>query len=118
MSLRRTFWIIIMFIGFALISTNLWIIYITISFGLLILLFVMSEKLGLGDRTERASRYISDQVKQLVLDRQGHKCANPTCGNEEHLQFHHSIPISQGGTSDIMNIIAICPNCHSELTYG
>jgi hypothetical protein len=37
---------------------------------------------------------------------------------EPYLEVHHVVPLSKGGTDDLKNTIAICPNCHRELHYG
>jgi len=33
-------------------------------------------------------------------------------------QFHHIVPISEGGTSDEENLILLCPNCHKKAHSG
>ena len=33
-------------------------------------------------------------------------------------QFHHIIPIAQGGTNDEENLILLCPNCHALAHAG
>ena len=31
-------------------------------------------------------------------------------------EVHHIVPLSQGGTHDEMNLMALCTSCHSEIT--
>lgn len=39
------------------------------------------------------------------------KCA--ICSkNTEHLEFHHIIPKSRGGSDDVSNLIRLCSECH------
>ncbi len=37
---------------------------------------------------------------------------------EPYLEVHHIKPLSEHGSDDIENTIALCPNCHRELHYG
>ena len=34
-----------------------------------------------------------------------------------YLEIHHLIPLSKGGTDDLENTVALCPNCHRKLHY-
>ena len=31
-------------------------------------------------------------------------------------EVHHIVPLSQGGTNDITNLMSLCKECHSEIT--
>ena len=44
----------------------------------------------------------------------------PFCGEDDvsTAEFHHIIPISEGGTNEFENLIYICANCHSKVTQG
>ncbi len=35
-----------------------------------------------------------------------------------YLEIHHIIPLKDGGSDTIDNVIALCPNCHREKHYG
>jgi len=37
---------------------------------------------------------------------------------EPYLEVHHIKELSQGGTDSILNVAAICPNCHARVTHG
>ncbi|MHB2155765.1 HNH endonuclease [Calditrichota bacterium GD2] len=37
---------------------------------------------------------------------------------EPYLEIHHIIPLSEGGSDTIDNVIALCPNCHRKRHYG
>lgn len=39
-----------------------------------------------------------------------HQCA--FCGSGEHLEEHHMIPLSMGGTNDERNLVFLCNDCH------
>ncbi|NOR71292.1 MAG: hypothetical protein GQ532_16600 [Methylomarinum sp.] len=38
--------------------------------------------------------------------------------NEPYLEVHHLKRLSDGGSDQISNVVAICPNCHRELHSG
>jgi hypothetical protein len=56
---------------------------------------------------------ISDQIRQDVLTEAGYKCANPTCQTTLALDHHHIVHVSESGTNEISNLLALCPTCHS-----
>lgn len=33
-------------------------------------------------------------------------------------ELHHIIPISEGGSNEMENLILLCPNCHKEADVG
>ena len=35
-----------------------------------------------------------------------------------YLEVHHLLRLADGGTDQITNAVAVCPNCHRELHYG
>ena len=37
------------------------------------------------------------------------------CGHNKVLDYHHIIPISKGGSNKKLNILVLCPNCHTLL---
>jgi DNA-binding XRE family transcriptional regulator len=38
--------------------------------------------------------------------------------NMPYLEAHHIKPIELGGTDELDNLLALCPNCHKKLHYG
>lgn len=40
----------------------------------------------------------------------GTKCVN--CGNEEYIEYHHIVPLKNGGTNNLGNIVPLCQKCH------
>ncbi|MEK6861459.1 MAG: HNH endonuclease signature motif containing protein [Nanoarchaeota archaeon] len=62
---------------------------------------------------EKGERYISEEVKRKVLERQGGTCALCQEDRTGLLEFHHKKAVSLGGTSEAKNIVALCPTCHS-----
>ena len=61
---------------------------------------------------------ISQKVKELVWDRDEHKCiicgryVPKTCANA------HFIKRSQGGLGIPENVVTLCPQCHYEEDFG
>lgn len=56
------------------------------------------------------SRYISNETKMLVLQRDDHKCQH--CGSNEKLEFDHIVPVSGGGNSEADNLQLLCRSCN------
>lgn len=56
-------------------------------------------------------------IREAVLFRDGHKCQNPNCkNNEKHpiLEVHHIVYRSEGGTDSANNLITLCTKCHTS----
>lgn len=53
---------------------------------------------------------IPDDVKQLVMTRDGHRCVH--CGRRSELQFDHVIPHAMGGSSAAENLQVLCGPCN------
>lgn len=61
---------------------------------------------------------VTVDIKQQVLHETGFQCANPNCRATLTLDIHHLVPVSDTGTNDPANLIALCPNCHSRYHRG
>jgi len=60
---------------------------------------------------EAKKSFIPEAVKFDVLNRQNRRCA--MCGRFLRIyEFDHMVPVALGGTSDVNNIQALCPECH------
>lgn len=55
------------------------------------------------------------ELREIVLDKYGYCCS--ICGNSGDVDIHHKIPIKDGGTNEIENLIAVCRNCHEKLHH-
>ena len=51
-------------------------------------------------------------VKRAVLQEAGFKCANPACQAILTLDVHHLHYVSDGGSNDPDNVLALCGHCH------
>lgn len=54
-----------------------------------------------------------DDIKDTILKKYGYKCS--ICGKTNNLQMHHKIPIKDGGTNDLFNLIPLCKDCHEKI---
>lgn len=61
------------------------------------------ESLNLGRKT----RTISPALRRHVISRD-HACAVDGCTSRYRLQVHHRIPWSQGGRTDVDNLVTLC----------
>src|SRR5690554_4303395 len=61
---------------------------------------------------ETSERHISQEVKNLVWNRDNGKCVQ--CGSNEKLEFDHIIPFSKGGSNTYRNIQLLCEKCNRE----
>ncbi len=57
-----------------------------------------------------ANRHISQQVKDLVWNRENGRCRE--CQSNERLEFDHIIPFSKGGSNTYRNIQLLCEPCN------
>lgn len=61
---------------------------------------------------ETSDRHISQEVKDLVWNRDNGRCVQ--CGSNEKLEFDHIIPFSKGGANTYRNIQLLCEKCNRE----
>ena len=66
------------------------------------------QVIGIG----RASRQIPGWLRDLVYHRDGYHCQHPGCRHTRWLQIHHITPWSEGGTTDLDNLILLCGYHH------
>ncbi len=65
----------------------------------------------------RTHRLATTRQRTAVLDRQDGRCAAPGCRNT-HLQVHHVVWWSNGGPTDLDNLIGLCSRCHHLVHRG
>ncbi len=53
-----------------------------------------------------------DQARAVALDIAGWSCEK--CGSFDNLSVHHKMPLSQGGTNEISNLVVLCKTCHEK----
>jgi hypothetical protein len=65
-------------------------------------------------KADIAGRIIAQEVKDLVWNRDGGKCAQ--CSSNARLEFDHIIPFSKGGSNTYRNIQLLCEECNRKKT--
>lgn len=65
-------------------------------------------------KAEITGRIISKEVKDLVWNRDGGKCAE--CSSNAKLEFDHIIPFVKGGSNTYRNIQLLCEACNRKKT--
>ncbi|MEH3069264.1 MAG: DUF222 domain-containing protein [Aeromicrobium erythreum] len=65
----------------------------------------------------RTHRLATPHQRKAVVNRQGGTCAGPGCrGPVVHV--HHIEYWADGGATDLVNLIGLCPRCHSAVHQG
>ncbi len=57
------------------------------------------------------------EIQRAVLLEAGHRCAIPTC-RHPRVEIHHIIPWAICRKHEYHNLIALCPNCHTQVHDG
>ncbi|SRR6266566_7956541 len=63
-------------------------------------------------------RRIPSDVVIAVLTEAGYRCAVPTCRNILAIDIHHLVQVSESGSNDLSNLLALCPTCHALYHRG
>lgn len=53
-----------------------------------------------------------EQLREMVLSRDGHECQEADGNCDGPLQIHHHVPLSKGGTNDVDNLVTLCLRHH------
>ena len=95
--------------------------------GFCIFLFNQEERYKMVAKSQRSKTKIVDnfsidedkrdlsEIREKVFEKHGRFCN--MCGSEQNLQMHHIIPIRNGGTNELENLIPLCKNCHQDIHY-
>ena len=74
------------------------------------------ERAGVPVSVGRALRIVPERTRRLVLDRD-RGCRFPGCSATSHLQVHHIWHWAAGGSTDMDNLVALCP-FHHDAHHG
>jgi hypothetical protein len=58
-------------------------------------------------------KQIPESVRIAVLTEAGFRCAVPNCRAILAIDLHHIVPVSDSGSGDPSNLLALCPTCHA-----
>ena len=53
------------------------------------------------------------RIRSYILFRDGFRCQE--CGYYKHLEVHHIVPRSKGGTDEFSNLVTLCKECHDVI---
>jgi 5-methylcytosine-specific restriction endonuclease McrA len=67
------------------------------------------------DQNSRRRNIISPRLRRAVLRRDGNVCQSPGCSHMQFLQIHHRVPMAQGGSTKLENLVTLCSSCHQAL---
>lgn len=75
------------------------------------------------NRSKRSGSYrkgVSRRKKQMMRDRYGNNCfmCKSLESNENILECHHIVPVSEGGSDNFENLSLLCRKCHSLVHDG
>jgi hypothetical protein len=74
------------------------------------------ERAGVPVSVGRALRIVPERTRRLVLDRD-RGCRFPGCSATSHLQVHHIWHWAAGGSTDMDNLVSLCP-FHHDAHHG
>ena len=61
---------------------------------------------------KRSHATVTPALRREVLSRDRHTCQSPGCRHNHHLEVHHHVPRSRGGSNRLDNLITLCSACH------
>lgn len=62
---------------------------------------------------EKIKNNVSKSIRRKIMNRWENKCA--ICANNDILEIHHIIPLSEGGDNAEDNLILLCACCHAAV---
>ena len=63
----------------------------------------------------RRRSVIPPKLRRQVFARDHNRCQYPGCMHTRFLQIHHRVPVSQGGRTELENLVTLCSKCHRRL---
>jgi 5-methylcytosine-specific restriction endonuclease McrA len=75
-----------------------------------------SYRIGKNNRKIYKRKRVGERLRKVVAADQQWQCAHCEELLPASFEIDHVIPVSQGGSSDVSNLVALCPNCHKEKT--
>lgn len=69
-------------------------------------------------KLSRTARLVNAAQEKALLTRWNHRCSCPSCGHTRWLEFHHIRPWSEGGETELDNLVPLCPTHHVMVEEG
>lgn len=69
------------------------------------------------DNARRKSRNDAKFFRRVIIDGCRGRCevCNTYCEHIAHI--HHIVPVEEGGSGDLDNLVCLCPNCHETVHW-
>lgn len=64
------------------------------------------------DYKKNRLEFTNSSFREMLVKTLGNKCCN--CGSEKNIEYHHIVPLINGGTNNLSNIVPICEECHNK----
>jgi len=70
-----------------------------------------------NDGTGRVTRrgVVPPQMRRAAIRRDRYRCQAAGCGHTRNLEVHHRVPRSEGGRTELQNLVTLCRRCHHAL---
>jgi len=101
--------LVLFLIGLPVVSLSLVILEVKRP-GSLPILYQLGWKQDENRVIERSRRYIPQDVRLTVWERDRGKCVE--CGSTRDLEFDHIVPVSKGGSNTVRNVQLLCLECN------
>lgn len=56
-----------------------------------------------------------ETYREKALQRDGRQCTRCGSSENESLHVHHKLPLAEGGTNDLDNLLTLCQECHHRV---
>jgi len=67
------------------------------------------------DQDGHRRHVIPPRLRREVLRRDRNCCQATGCSHTQFLQIHHRVPVTQGGGTELSNLLTMCSSCHRAL---
>lgn len=74
------------------------------------------RKIGIKKYAYGKDKKYKEWVRLRAVEQFGDSCE--LCGFNQVVDVHHLKPRSEGGGSELSNLMVVCPNCHAMITRG
>ena len=64
------------------------------------------------DYIKLRNEFARKSFRTVMYEQLGRKCVN--CGSTFKIEYHHIVPLINGGTNNLSNIVPLCVECHEK----